>query len=271
MEAVFPDGQRGAGLFLGVTTMNHIAFDDWCCAATKLIRYGPDREAVCAELQAHLEDKYDALVSGGMDPDAAAAKALDDMGSAGEIAPQLAAVHRPWLGYLYSTVRLLGIWVAVVAGFLALYCLSDWCTTQLEVTYDHDYTAYFGGNTWQPNDGTIAEGYFLWVPEAAVDAQEERLYFKLEITNLPWVNGSCPIEHFWAVDSEGNVYEPMYGQRDQGPLQVTSHYEMMSVGLDIYGMMLTGFDCEAEWVELHYDRDGRDIVLRIDLTGGGTA
>lgn len=251
--------------------MHDKIFEVWCRAATRLIRYGPDREAVCAELQAHLEDKYDALVAGGMDPDAAAARALDDMGSAGDIAPQLAAVHRPWLGYLYSTVRLLGIWVAVIAGFLALYHLSDWCSTQLDVTYDKDYTAYFGGYTWRPNDGIITEGYLLWVPEAAVDTQEERLYFKLEITNLPWVNGSCPMEYFWAVDSEGNVYEAMHGQRDRGPLQVQSHYVKMTVGLDIYGMMLTGFDCGAEWVELHYDRDGRDIVLHIDLAGGGTA
>lgn len=37
----------------------------------------------------------------------------------------------------------------------------------------------------------------------------------------------------------------------------------------IYEMELTDFlSQDAQWIDLHYDRAGRDMVLRIDLTGG---
>lgn len=35
-----------------------------------------------------------------------------------------------------------------------------------------------------------------------------------------------------------------------------------------YDAWFANLDPEAQWVELRYDRDGRDVRLRIDLTGG---
>ena len=67
----------------------------WCESATKLIRYGPDREAVCAELLAHLEDHRDALMAQGLTWEDASSAALKEMGNATEIAEDLAKVHTP--------------------------------------------------------------------------------------------------------------------------------------------------------------------------------
>ena len=37
-------------------------FNQWCRNATRLIRFGPDKEAVAQELRGHMEDHYDALI-----------------------------------------------------------------------------------------------------------------------------------------------------------------------------------------------------------------
>ena len=69
----------------------------WCQAATDQIRYKPDRAEVEAELMAHMEDKADALRAQGIPEEELENAVLRSMGSAEAIAPQLAAIHKPWL------------------------------------------------------------------------------------------------------------------------------------------------------------------------------
>ena len=75
------------------------AISQWLDAATRGIRFGPDRRAVRAELEAHLEDK--ALDLQRIFPDLsleeAQARAAAEMGGAEEIGRDLAQIHRPWL------------------------------------------------------------------------------------------------------------------------------------------------------------------------------
>ena len=75
----------------------------WLDAATKAIRFGPDRRAVRSELSAHLEDK--ALDFQRIFPDLTEAeareRAVSEMGDPMEIGKELAKVHKPWLGYLW--------------------------------------------------------------------------------------------------------------------------------------------------------------------------
>ena len=87
-------------------------FSLWCQKATEKIRYSPDRRVVCQELMDHLEDHRDALMKQGLTREEAERKSLDAMGSAEEIAPQLGAIHKPWLGYLFSTVRAIAVTAA---------------------------------------------------------------------------------------------------------------------------------------------------------------
>lgn len=77
----------------------------WCHAATILIRFGPDRKAVYNELLAHLEERRDAFMEQGLNEREASTKALEAMGDAYEIAPQLAAIHRPFWGYFLRVSR----------------------------------------------------------------------------------------------------------------------------------------------------------------------
>lgn len=249
--------------------MTNKAFAAWCKAATEKIRYGPDREAVSAELQAHLEDKYDAFLAQGLTHEEATARTLEDMGSAGEIAPQLGAIHRPWLGYLYRVTQLIAITVLVPAMLVLGGILLDKLHIKLSIDHYESLSKYDDtGYYCKPNVCVYTEGYRISIPEAAVVPEEQRLYFELEVHYWPWMGGFTARDHFWAVDSLGNYYCSIADYDYESP-RVNSHGGgIYSSGIQAGSYTLEGFDCDAQWVELHYDRDGRDIVLRIDLTGG---
>lgn len=247
--------------------MKNQDFAAWCKRATKKIRYKPDRKAVSDELMAHLEDQYEALLAQGLSSDEAAAKALAAMGSAEEIAPQLGAIHRPLLGYLYSAVR----YLAVFTGIWAAVMLCSHAFNQLQTKYFYDSFETYTADAevfYTPNTNITVEGYHIRIPDAAADLDNGILYFQVEVTNWPWMEGFNAMDEFWAVDSEGNWY-PAYNYDN-----AQSHYGLRfrsgtgSTGINICVMALNGFDCDAQWVELRYDRDGRDIALRIDLSGG---
>ena len=86
----------------------------WLELATFRIAFIPDRKAVRAELEEHLEDK--ALDLQRIFPDLtekeARERAAADMGDPVEIGTELAQLHRPWLGYLWRASQ------AVLAGAL---------------------------------------------------------------------------------------------------------------------------------------------------------
>lgn len=103
--------------------MLNTKFDAWCDAATARIRYWGDRDAVSAELRSHLEDRYDALIESGLSHVEATAKTLEAMGSGQEIAPQLGKIHSPWLGWILSIVRFVGITVLVWAMIIWFYSI----------------------------------------------------------------------------------------------------------------------------------------------------
>ena len=90
----------------------------WLTAATRGIRFGPDREAVTRELRDHLDDKTADLMR--IFPDMAGweaeALALSRMGDPEEIGAELARIHKPWLGYLWQAS---GILLKVLAAVLA--------------------------------------------------------------------------------------------------------------------------------------------------------
>ncbi len=78
--------------------------------------------------------------------------------------------------------------------------------------------------------------------------------------------------YFWAVDSQGNYYN----SRDEGHYKdepcvrigggrFSGRYQCFD--MDIWGIP----SGDIQWIELHYDRDGRNIVLHIDLAGGDGA
>lgn len=244
-------------------------FDEWCAKAVSQIRYRPDRDIVYHELKAHLEDHYDALIGEGFSPEDAKRMALEAMGSAEMIAPQLGEIHRPFLGYLYSITRFL----AIAACGWALFLLVAFAGSHIHAVLS---TANYpslqeegrGGFYSHPNVSDSSDGYRFKITEAAVNAEGDTLYLELQTTYWPWMQQPEIINWFWATDSKDNYYASRIEAQYADIPKVTDGGGFFSQGFASQNLQITHFDSTAEWVELHYDRDGRDIVLRVTLTGG---
>ena len=270
-------------------------FDWWCKTAVDQIRYGPDRQAVYDELYAHLEDRYDAELDRWETPEEAMEATLKAMGSASELGPQLAAVHRPFWGYVLNVTR----WmircalVLLVLDLLAFVWNNRPSDTRTPWFYERPgeemihYWEDGAGESirlldYDPDSEDSSDGFHFDVTRAVMvysdfydESEEDTHYFwfRIEVTSvLLWDQiHEIPHHDFYAVDSLGNEYcsynEDMYSYTPavSGNLQQNHPF---SYTMD---MWLTNFHSEeAEWIEIRYDRDGRDICLRIDLTGGGT-
>ena len=271
-------------------------FRVWCENATSGIRYTPDRKMVYGELMNHLYDHYDALVEEGMDEENARTATLEAMGNARQIAPQLAAIHRPFWGYVLSFTR----FVLFVTLCAAVACACFWIKhgydfSQPHYGYTHfnpyELTEFDGMYTHhtrqiytQPNQFAETDGYICTLSEASVwhveytkvenDAHDyDCLYLQIRVFHpLPWAEHRDIGRLFYAVDSLGNTYDCYYdGIQNYAPYITSSEYH---TGLLTYTseLRIEDFQFEGvEWIELRYDRSGRNIALRLDLTGGDAA
>jgi len=267
----------------------------WCREAVSGIKYKPDRDAVYAELYEHLEDRYESLTARGLSHEEAEAKALEAMGNAGELAPQLAAIHRPYWAYAMIATRIICMaLVCLCIGHGVVY-LSDKNFSQPLNIYGYDP---FGKSTAtvqdipcqrtllvKPGDSVTIDGYTFTLTKAALwehsriaddgsTYMEQPFFFRIRVTNpVPWAGEPQIEKDLWAVDSLGNYYysshtghrwnEPTVAGNSYHTAPFTYVYDMQLIAPDIPGYR------EAEWVEIHYDRAGRNLTLRIDLTGEG--
>lgn len=89
----------------------------WLDAATKEIRFGPDRRRVRQELEDHILDRMEAAEARGLSAYEAEKAAVEAMGDPGPVARELGRLHRPWLGYLWRASQvLLVVLVLCIAG-----------------------------------------------------------------------------------------------------------------------------------------------------------
>lgn len=267
--------------------MRRLIFHRWCTEATAGIQTNPDREQVSRELFNHIEDHYQALISQGVDPKAAEQQALDAMGDVHELALELAAIHRPLTGKLYIFTK----WAMVAFLCMAMvgYGFHFLMTRYVAPAYDK-FDSYavpsLGDNEQQlfsaePNCFDYSDGYFLSVPRAALWTAEytdsygntkEVFHLNCQLksfTFIPWAEEPGFARWIWAEDNLGNYYycrgedsmasEPSITVKDY-------HTGMFTYTHDLW--LHPYVSQEAQWIELHYDRAGRDIVLHIDLTGG---
>lgn len=271
--------------------MNSAKFDRWCESAVSGIRCRQDRKAVQAELRAHLEDRYFDGLDRGLTPEQAIHTAVDAMGSAEDIAPQLAAIHRPFWGYFLTATN----WI--IAG-LACLCLISLTLSLFrmefaanahipydpytETCYESDHSTRRRVLYVEPECEDTSDGYTFSVPRAAMwhgvylnedgQTQEDHyFYFEIRLTNpRPWAEfNRTPCDYFWAQDSLGNVYLSYAENSCSGEPSLTGNPNHTGLFTYTYDMWINNFcSVEAEWIDLHYDRNGRDITLRIDLTGG---
>lgn len=246
-----------------------IDFDTWCYYASAQIRFKPDREAVFHELKAHLEDHYDDLISQGCSHERAMQLAMEAMGDPEEIAPQLGQIHKPWLSYLYRAVRWITIPLCAWAVFLLVAHTGSHLHARLSTAnYDSLRDKAESGLYCQPNVSDESDGYRFTVTEAAVNKAESILYLELQVTYWPWMPHPGIVNYFWATDSLGNYYACRQDQMYNDVPKVAYQGGFYSQCFEANNLQVRHFDSRAQWLELHYDRDGRDIVLRIDLPGG---
>ena len=267
-------------------------FKNWCDAAVSGIIFPPDREQVHKELLDHIYDHYDNLVEQGLDAETAQMMALNAMGSAAEIAPQLAAIHRPFWGYLLRLTR-----IALIVALCAAILLT---VGQVFRTSYHDFSEYNNLDPFtdtvnedstytrvfyaEPNQSVQSDGYTITLTQAAiwfVDHHDNDLmgednhnfYFRMEVFNpRPWAENSDIPRWFWAVDSLGNTYDCFHeGIVNFAPYIAGNGYNTDPLTYT-HDMWISDYRSQdAEWIEFHYDRDGRNLVLRLNLTGGDAA
>lgn len=253
---------------------------EWCKAATRKIKYPPDQKRVYQELMGHLEDKCDQLREAGVPEEELAARAVAEMGSAEEIAPQLGAIHRPLWGYVYTAVKWIGIWtVAIALCALVVEWKWDFIHSSAFESYQYgDEDTYFtqtedgdGRRIYyaQLQETAYSDGYWftltdvaLWDPGwpgALYQNQElSTLHVRIRERHLLGAYESDFFSWVWARDNLGRKYDCGKNRFDKGALGIE------------YDMWLIDFQSEGvEWVELCYAIDGRSITFRIDLTEVG--
>ena len=272
--------------------------DNWCRQATKGIKYRPDRRKVHWELYHHLEDRYQDFIDQGFTYDDAVESALHAMGDPKEIAPMLAAIHRPFWGYVYSLCK----WVVAGLTILMLWNMlpfmvrhfTDISDAPNAFSYEPYSDTYYKEEYHEWNrllyvdsDSTAsADGYTFTVTDAAVwqvtchedfsnvtytcPRDSYQFHCRLKVTNyFPWIEQSDIGNWFWAKDSLGNYYYSECERVFSYDPAIVSNHKRTGLLTYTYDMFSYNYiSADAEWIELHYDRSGRDIVLRIDLTGG---
>lgn len=279
-------------------TMDVKTFHDWCNLAVEKIRYSPDREAVYTELKAHMEDRYDAYRELGLSDSEATERTLKAMGDARTIAPQLAQIHRPFWGYLYSICRTLCKLLAIVVISLSVGGILDALDSALSsdiyaALYDPYTEVSFSDNQQSstrlhhssPNVSHTDSGYKITLTDAAHwetdwttpnQRNSDFYYFRFQINCWPWAEDPTFCDWIWAEDSLGNIY---YSDReslhfyDNEELHIESNSLRVTPFTSICSLRIWEYQATdvgaIEWFDLHYDRGGRDLVFRADLTGGG--
>lgn len=268
-------------------------FQLWCRVATRKILYKPDREQVYRELHGHLEDAYDACIAKGMTPEEAEAKVLETMGRAEDIAPQLAAIHKPFWGFVLQISQLL----LIVLLCLSILPLWNYATDlNLGVRNLRDFELYdsasYGGETGrtlhhlsQPDVSFSSDGNRFTLTNAVLFTADKedgtqgstQLYVRIRQTSLlPWAEHQSFLRryhetiicHFHARDSLGNVYDGNWLQSDPDLDYMYSRGMQSGIFTYTHECWINDFPADAQWVEICYERDGRSFALRVDLAGG---
>ena len=251
----------------------------WLDAATKAIRFGPDRRAVRSELSAHLEDK--ALDFQRIFPDLA------------EIGRELARLHKPLLGYAWLASKvLLGVVIGAGVLLFANRTYQSGLSNLLDGPhswygdYDPPIAAIYKGVELDylgplADSGPVQAGEYtfstdcgeLWNVAMGNGETSRVVYFQLEVRHpRPMEQLNYLVEEtMWAQDDRGGVilsqreYFDM-AARERGDRKVL-HFDRLDDGIftDRYEVSLEITDRSAQRVDLRYTEIGADLTIPISL------
>lgn len=270
--------------------MNHEKFFTWCRIAVKGIKYRPERDQVHKELYEHLEDRYESFRSRGWEQEEAVDKTIEAMGSAEDLAPQLAKIYNPFWPYMLLVSRIVLIILVVITIIpFALYLheqfeldTSPYSIREYNVFRDVAYQSESQSAKrmlyLKPGRSVSIDGYTVtatkaawWRTEYPGGSEEDRFYIYMDVNGLlPWeeINFTAP-SRMWAEDSLGNHYYGMYEHAYASESMLIGTAKRSGMFSYTFELMLADYvSQDAEYIDLHYDRDGRDFALRIYLTGG---
>lgn len=265
------------------SSIRNIRLRRWCSDAALHIRVSPDRDLVEQELYEHLYDRLAGLIADGMDGDSAERELMEIMGNPLDISALLGQLHRPfWTLALRWAHRLMAVLLVLTLFCYSLHYLDNTFFRNTIVKFDKSAPPALSGThqlLWQdtPNAAATAEGYrikayqtTLW-HSVSLDGEERPLLnIQLKITNpIPWSEKPDFGAWIWAEDSLGNIY--VCGGLDTPAKEPAIQSTQYHTGPTTYILDLWIFQYvsgDAQWLDLHYDRDGRAITFRIPLSGG---
>ncbi|HIR84432.1 MAG TPA: hypothetical protein IAA56_03740 [Candidatus Galloscillospira excrementavium] len=255
-------------------------FSRYCDQVCAHVRFRPDHPAIRAELMAHLEDRYRAILD--RQPNLplfeAGDRAAAAMGDPAELGRALDAAHSPLLGWVQIWVHRLLCAVAAATALLIFvpYILSPDLLSSLWSRQPYDE---FLLN--EAEEATVVadfdcgafvstEDYTFTVERTVVQQRDSSLslYCTIHALHLnPWLRNPYLDDGVWAVDDLGNRH-PSWEEPDyDGTLSVWSGFS--SPFRTHYIAAVNSIPAEASEITLIFDRYGKnEIYLTIPLRGG---
>lgn len=264
--------------------MKHWKLTQWCIYAVSKIKYGPDRAAVYEELRQHIDDRCENFLQQGLSAEESVDKTVEVMGDPRELAPYLAAAHPCFWGFAYSITK----WLMYITAVAALICLTvtGYRLLHDKVTGSKQYYSYIESSSSdrtcilyaEPNSSDTSDGYTFTVTRVAVQQTSVgnqnvyNLFIEVEVIKPYPFSADCYGMHsFWGIDDLGNKYActpNLDGIKSMSCRTNDSNYFIQYYDFEITYVNLNPSQA-LKWFELHYDRAGRDVLLHIDLAGGG--
>ena len=276
--------------------MQHWKLGKWCNQAVRLIRYPPDRKEVFEELRQHVDDRSELFLTQGFSEEEAVERTLLAMGDADELAPQLAAIHKPFWGFAYSFTKwftkivIIALLLAVIATlFPRLWDgVVSWILDESEPSVSQKWDPFqseedplmgtpihclLPQSRYQDSGYTIAiTDAVFWKPQR--ESEKGCLFFKIGISTTSFFSVEPEFqEEFSARDSLGNRYVPGYLINDIPDHSGGVWGSTTKTGLFTWtfaGGIEQPIEKGVEWIDICYEHDGRDMALRIDLNGGNS-
>ena len=223
----------------------------WLDKATAGIRFGPDRKAVRAELDGHLDDKIQDLQRIFPDLSAweASQMALSGMGDPAEVGKELAKVHKPWLGYLWRASQV--VLALTILNFMAAVGTLRYNPDrgpELEGTVE----AVFAGQ-----EAVRVNTYTLWVEEASLLQGTGELHITWRAASpCFWETPNGEFSQAWTgVDDQGTIYTSIWDRALDGERMPPYVSSLRFTGALVWRGEQTvyGVPQEAQWIQINIE------------------